>query len=116
MDHTLDHALGGNTVRENLGPACEHDHDLKTKGGWHLQRLDETTFRWTSRLGRTYDTRIAPLIDDLPAPGPAPARAGPEVPEQYRDSDPWLGDLKARPDPPSAGRPAPRPEPDEPPF
>jgi hypothetical protein len=114
MDHTHDHALGGNTVRENLGPACEHDHDLKTKGGWHLRRLDDTTFRWTSRLGCTYDTRIAPLTENLPPPGPAPAYQGPEVPKRYIDTDPWFGDLK-KPEP-ASGRPTPSPEPDEPPF
>jgi hypothetical protein len=87
MDHTLDHARGGNTEPENLGPACGRDHDLKTKGGWRLRRLNEHTFRWTSRLGRTYDVAIAPLIEDLPPPGPNP---GP--------------------------RQAPRPTPDEPQF
>ncbi|MBA3744334.1 MAG: DUF222 domain-containing protein [Sporichthya sp.] len=86
MDHTLDHALGGDTVRENLGPVCGHDHALKSKGGWRLKRLDEFTFRWTTRLGRTYDVGIAPLIDDLPPPMP------------------------------QLGRQAPRPEPDEPSF
>ncbi len=118
MDHTHDHALGGHTVRENLGPACEHDHDLKTKGGWHLTRRDDSTFRWTSRLGRTYDTTIAPLIEDLPPPGPARAPPGPDVPDHHLDSDPWLGYLKPpqqEPDP-ASGRPAPSPEPDEPPF
>jgi hypothetical protein len=75
MDHTHDHALGGDTVQENLGPACGHDHALKTKGGWRLKRLDEFTFRWTSRLGRIYDVPIAPLIEDLPPPGTNPVPA-----------------------------------------
>jgi hypothetical protein len=116
MDHTLDHALGGDTVRENLGPACDHDHDLKSKGGWGLKRLDDTTFRWTTRLGRISDTTIAPLIDDLPGPGPAPARAGRDVPDQSVDSDPWFGDRKPRPTEPPTDRPASSPDPDEPPF
>ncbi len=96
MDHTLDHALGGDTVRENLGPACDHDHDLKSKGGWRLKRLDDHTFRWTSRLGRTYVRKVAPLVEDLPSPGPAPSPSGPDVPDRYVDADPWLGYLKPR--------------------
>ena len=116
MDHTLDHGLGGLTVLENLGPACEHDHDLKTKGGWGLKRLDETTFRWTSRLGRTYDVPIAPLIEDLPPPGGHPIPAGRGIPDQIEpDRDLWFGNPKPAPGP-APDRPVPRPVPDEPPF
>ncbi len=115
MDHTFDHGLGGLTVLENLGPACEHDHDLKTKGGWSLKRLNETTFRWTSRLGRTYDVPIAPLIEALPSPGPKPIPAGPDIPDQPDpDRDPWLGG--PAPPPARPDRPASSPTPDEPPF
>ncbi len=118
MDHTLDHGLGGLTVLENLGPACDHDHDLKTKGGWRLKRLNETTFRWTSRLGRIYDVPIAPLIEALPSPGPKPVPAGPDSPDQIApDRDLWFGGNDPTPDPPPPPeRPTPSPSPDEPPF
>ncbi len=87
IDHTIDHARGGLTLAGNLGPLCEHDHDLKTKGGWQLIRLSDQKVRWITRLGVSYDVEIPPLIDPDP-PG--------------------------RPRAPEPERPAPRPAPDEP--
>ncbi|WP_028984818.1 HNH endonuclease signature motif containing protein [Sporichthya polymorpha] len=74
IDHTLDHARGGLTLAGNLGPLCEHDHDLKTKGGWQLIRLGHDRVRWITRLGVSYDVEIPPLIDpgERPAPRPGP--------------------------------------------
>ncbi|WP_344608446.1 HNH endonuclease signature motif containing protein [Sporichthya brevicatena] len=83
IDHTLDHARGGLTLAGNLGPLCEHDHDLKTKGGWQLLRLSDRKVRWITRLGAVYDVEIPPLIEpdrpgrarapgDRPQPRPAP--------------------------------------------
>ncbi|WP_019878141.1 HNH endonuclease signature motif containing protein [Sporichthya polymorpha] len=87
IDHTIDHARGGLTLAGNLGPLCEHDHDLKTKGGWQLIRLGHDRVRWITRLGVGYDVEIPPLIEPDPpgrprAPGeerPAP-RYGPDEP------------------------------------
>jgi hypothetical protein len=56
-DHTHDHAKGGATIGPNLGDACRHDHRLKGEGGWALQQPAPGVFRWTSRLGHTYDPR-----------------------------------------------------------
>ncbi|WP_019872751.1 HNH endonuclease signature motif containing protein [Sporichthya polymorpha] len=74
IDHTIDHARGGLTLAGNLGPLCEHDHDLKTKGGWQLIRLSDRKVRWITRLGVGYDVEIPPLIDpgERPAPRPGP--------------------------------------------
>ncbi|WP_344601483.1 HNH endonuclease signature motif containing protein [Sporichthya brevicatena] len=80
IDHTLDHARGGLTLAGNLGPLCEHDHDLKTKGGWQLIRLGHDRVRWITRLGAVYDVEIPPLIEsdrpgeprERPQPRPAP--------------------------------------------
>ncbi|WP_344601133.1 HNH endonuclease signature motif containing protein [Sporichthya brevicatena] len=73
IDHTLDHARGGLTLAGNLGPLCEHDHDLKTKGGWQLLRLGHDRVRWITRLGAVYDVEIPPLIEpERHRPRPAP--------------------------------------------
>ncbi|WP_084671647.1 HNH endonuclease signature motif containing protein [Sporichthya polymorpha] len=73
IDHTIDHARGGLTLAGNLGPLCEHDHDLKTKGGWQLIRLGHDRVRWITRLGVVYDVEIPPLIEpDTPGRASAP--------------------------------------------
>jgi hypothetical protein len=56
LDHTQAWSRGGPTTVGNLGPACRHDHGLKTKGGWHLRRTGPTQYTWTSPLGHTYTT------------------------------------------------------------
>jgi hypothetical protein len=68
IDHTLEHGKGGPTEEANLAPACGHDHDLKTKGGWRLDRVGEDRFEWTSRLGRRYPVTVQPMLDDFPEP------------------------------------------------
>ncbi|WP_344607068.1 HNH endonuclease signature motif containing protein [Sporichthya brevicatena] len=86
IDHTLDHARGGLALAGNLGPLCEHDHDLKSKGGWQLIRLSDHKVRWITRLGAVYDVEIPPLIEpDRPgrarAPGERPQpRPAPDEP------------------------------------
>jgi hypothetical protein len=57
LDHTRSWAAGGATVTDNLAPLCRHDHRLKHEGGWQLSRGPAGTHIWTSRLGRTYETR-----------------------------------------------------------
>jgi hypothetical protein len=72
IDHTLDHGKGGPTVEANLAPACGHDHDLKTKGGWRLDRLGEDHFEWTTRLGRRYPVTVQPMVENFPGPRQQP--------------------------------------------
>lgn len=48
-------AENGPTDVENLGPMCDHDHDLKTIGGWTHKRINGA-HHWTSPLGHTYIT------------------------------------------------------------
>jgi HNH endonuclease len=35
-DHTTEHARGGSTTDDNLGPGCRHDHRLRHDGGWRI--------------------------------------------------------------------------------
>ena len=55
LDHTVDHARGGPTTEKNLEPLCRHDHTVKHKGRWKLERTPQG-YTWTSRLGHKYHT------------------------------------------------------------
>jgi hypothetical protein len=61
QDHSIDHARGGPTAAADLGPACRHDHMLKTEGGWELHQPESGVFVWTSPLGRRYPVRPEPI-------------------------------------------------------
>jgi hypothetical protein len=75
-DHTRDHARGGTTTGENIGPLCVLHHSFKTKGWWRLSQPAPGWFRWVSPLGRIYRTR-GDLIDPPPIPPhPRPAPPG----------------------------------------
>lgn len=70
QDHTHDHARGGRSTRANLAPLCDLHHAMKHEGGWHLDQPEPGRFTWRSPLGRTYRTRGAPVVPDLPEPVP----------------------------------------------
>lgn len=57
------------TVGENLHALCRHHHNLKTHGGWQVQR-DEATGRtlWTAPTGHAYVREPVPAVGaDRPA-------------------------------------------------
>jgi hypothetical protein len=118
LDHTLDHAHGGQTVEGNIGPACTRHHPDKDRG-WTLTQPEPGRFRWASPLGRVYVTRGEPIRHHLPNPDPDPAPNQPEetaaeVDHRLRRHDPHILQRPAT-DPP---RPPPKPDPppdDEPP-
>lgn len=60
LDHTREWSKGGETLVDNLPPACRHDHILRHEGGWRYRKLRDGTFVWISRLGHTYVTRPQP--------------------------------------------------------
>jgi hypothetical protein len=70
FDHTRDYRYGGPTIRTNGDMLCNHDHDLKTKGGWKLEQPEPGHLIWTSPLGQTYRTRGDPIIFPLPTAPP----------------------------------------------
>jgi hypothetical protein len=86
IDHNRDHARGGLTTENNLCPFCGRDHDLKTRGGWRLDRLDDYRFRWTTRLGQTRIVTVEPVLPRLPRPGPKPQRFYESPPGPEHDS------------------------------
>jgi hypothetical protein len=71
LDHTREHARGGETVEVNIGPACKRHHPDKDRG-WTLTQPEPGLFRWVSPLGRVYFTRGEPIRPDVPDPDPAP--------------------------------------------
>jgi hypothetical protein len=107
-DHTVDHTHGGPTLAPNLGDTCRHDHHLKHKGGWKLHQPHAGHFRWTSRLGHTYQHHPPAIIEPLPDPmprgrAPYPLTIPPD--DGWEDTEIWEG-LPPEPEPdPSADIP-----------
>jgi hypothetical protein len=60
LDHTLAYSEGGPTNVENLAPLCRHDHRLKHKPGWKLERAGPGTYQWTTPLGHSYTVEPEP--------------------------------------------------------
>ena len=56
LDHTVAVVDGGPTRVDNLAPLCRHDHRVKHKAGWDLQRHSSGSYIWISRLGHRYTT------------------------------------------------------------
>jgi hypothetical protein len=124
LDHTRDHALGGETVEANIGPGCTRHHPDKDRG-WTLTQPQPGHFRWVSPLGRIYHTRGEPIRPDLPDPDPADHpddETAAEADQRLRRYDPRILERPAtdppRPPPPTPTPPTPDPAPDNqpPPF
>ena len=92
QDLTRDHALGGPTTSHDLGPACRHDHMLKTDGHWNLDQPEPGTFVWTSPLGRTY-----PVTPETILPPAPEALVREPDPDHDRPADPTERLLALRP-------------------
>ena len=89
LDHTRrynpDDPAGGRTDRNNLGPLCEHHHQLKHRTGWTLRRDPDTAeATWKSPTGhiyriehedhRDYHDTSNDLADSRPQPHPGSGR------------------------------------------
>jgi hypothetical protein len=120
LDHTRDHARGGETVEVNIGPACKRHHADKDRG-WSLAQPEPGKFLWISPLGRIYVTKGEPLRPDLPDPDPVPHQneeTATEADQRLRRCDPRIlerlaEDPLVRPPPP---KPEPPPDNQPPPF
>ncbi|MEV8368161.1 DUF222 domain-containing protein [Microbacterium sp. NPDC064584] len=62
VDHTVDHALGGETHVRNLAHLCQRHHSMKQFTAWRVRQLSDGVLEWTSPLGRIY-------IEDPPSLG-----------------------------------------------
>ena len=67
LDHTLDHALGGETRECNLAHFCRRHHTVKHATGWKVRQLDHGTLEWTSLTGRRYIDRPPSLVQFVPS-------------------------------------------------
>jgi hypothetical protein len=75
IDHHHDHAHGGTTSADNLGPLCARTHQVKHDAGWHVHRTPNGTTHWKSPTGRRYQKPpdLHPTDHTLPtAPDPPP--------------------------------------------
>jgi hypothetical protein len=50
----------GQTRPENLACLCRRHHRLKTFTGWHYERADDGSYRWTSPRGQHFTTHPLP--------------------------------------------------------
>lgn len=57
LDHTVDHAFGGQTTEANLGALCRRHHVLKHHTPWQVEHLDGGVYSWTSPTGQIYIDR-----------------------------------------------------------
>ncbi|WP_051171933.1 HNH endonuclease signature motif containing protein [Microbacterium indicum] len=57
IDHTHDHALGGETTLDNLGCLCEAHHMVKHNTPWKVKQVGDGVYEWTSPLGSKRVTR-----------------------------------------------------------
>jgi hypothetical protein len=75
IDHARSWRHGGRTDLDNLGPLCQHHHQLKTHGGWTITASRRSgACTWRSPLGRVYHHQPPPLLPDRI---PEPADTGP---------------------------------------
>ena len=67
LDHTLDHALGGETRECNLAHFCRRHHTVKHATGWKVRQLGHGTLEWISLTGRRYIDRPPSLVQFVPS-------------------------------------------------
>ena len=68
FDHTREYQHYGPTTSTNGGPVCNHDHNLKTQGGWTLHQPKPGQFIWRTPLGQTHHSQSEPILHPLPTP------------------------------------------------
>lgn len=79
LDHTHDHALGGQTSLENLEHLCRFDHTIKHGTRWQVEQRPDGVLRWTSPIGQVIDDHpepIGPRFVDLIPDDPDPPWGG----------------------------------------
>ena len=57
MDHTEDHAYGGDTIPENLAPLSSGHHRVKHHTRWEFVQNGDDTLIATSHAGHVYTVR-----------------------------------------------------------
>lgn len=71
VDHTIDHALGGDTDVGNLAHLCQRHHSMKQFTAWKVRQLSGGVLEWTSPLGRIYTEHpTSPTVQFVPSVPP----------------------------------------------
>ena len=77
VDHTIDHAHGGQTRDGNLALLCERHHMLKHNTAWTVTQSAGGVLEWTSPTGRVYIDKPVSTVEfapdpehEIPAPDP----------------------------------------------
>jgi hypothetical protein len=71
-DHTIPHAAGGRTRRDNLALTCRRHNQAKAGTGWTYRHNAAGTFTWTTASGHQYtgppngSRRSTPPADTTP--------------------------------------------------
>lgn len=86
VDHTIDHALGGETDVGNLAHLCQRHHSMKQFTCWKVRQLPGGVLEWTSPTGITYT--------DIPTAYPPAVRFVPSGDEASRNA---VGELSDAP-------------------
>ncbi|MEV8273002.1 DUF222 domain-containing protein [Microbacterium sp. NPDC077184] len=73
IDHRKEHAKGGTTDEDNLGPFCLRHHTVKHTEGWTVTQLPGGRLHFTAPSGKTYTEDPPPRVMFLPEPQPASA-------------------------------------------
>jgi hypothetical protein len=53
MEHRIPWEEGGETSEHNIDPGCRHDHRLKQRPDWRVEKTSPQETRWTGPSGRT---------------------------------------------------------------
>lgn len=88
LDHSHDHAFGGETSNDNLAHLCRYHHTMKHAMHWRIRHLAHGKIEWTDPGGRTYvdvPPHVARFIptDELPPSAPKP--------RSHHDIETWTG-------------------------
>ncbi|MFE5410806.1 DUF222 domain-containing protein [Microbacterium sp. NPDC056569] len=67
IDHTVDRALGGETVDENLAHLCRRHHTLKHATVWRVRQLGDGVLEWTSPTRRRYVDKPPSTVQFVPS-------------------------------------------------
>lgn len=67
IDHTVDRALGGETVDDNLAHLCRRHHTLKHATAWRVRQLGDGVLEWTSPTQRRYVDKPLSAVQFVPS-------------------------------------------------
>ncbi len=79
LDHTHDHAHGGDTAIDNLAHLCRRHHTLKHHTRWQVRSRGNGVLEWTSPLGEIYTDTPPGQVSAAPPPPRATSRASEPV-------------------------------------